>query len=665
VIVLALVSGVTAVTVDSAEEDQSWKLHPVQKVVKMLKEMQATLEKEAEQDDEVMDKMVCWCETNDKGKTTAIADAQAAITALTQSVEENSAMEAQLKQDLEQLTKDVAENTQELATATALREKENAEFTQAESDTSVSIEGLTKAVAAMSKGRGDSLLQVQKFLRRVHGNQQQHKVVTSFLQMDTTAKAKSPGSGEVLGVLKQMQENFETNLKELQTDEKEAVTAYTEMKAAKEQELSAANRMIDSKTKQAADTIEALAQADQDLKDTTAQLGADQKFLADLKERCGNMDEEFAMRKKTRTDEIAAVGQALAIITSDDAKDQFQKNQFIQIRAHVQLGGRGATSAKMMMTLRTRAARLLLEAGVHLGSSSLMALGISARSDVFAKIKTAIDAMLKELKQQQADEVKHRDFCIDELNQNEGQTDDAEDDKKATEVHLEKLELLVKNVDDEIAASKAAIDNSLVELKKAAENRASENSDFKATINDQRATQQILNKALKKLQAFYNKKALLQARAQASMHGKDQQAPPPGFGGGGYKKSGGATAVMMMIEGVIKEAKTVEMEAMAAEQEAQTAYEDFVGNTNAAVEELHKGITEKRSAAASADSEIATGKGDLKDLGRKIEELATMNAELHGECDFTLKNFEYRQESRSKEMEALQQGKAILSGANI
>merc|ERR1719235_1331408 len=238
----------------------------------------------------------------------------------------------------------------------------------------------------MSRGDASaaSLLQVQQLLRRVH--YQQPKEVTSFLQMDT--KAKSPGSGEVLGVLKQMKENFEINLKELQQDEKESATAYAELKAGKEQEITSSNGMIDSKSKQAADAVEALAQADQDLKDTQNQLETDTKFLADLKERCGNMDEEFAMRKKTRTEEITAVGEALEIITADDAKDNFQKTQgFVQIRAHVQHEGRGATNAKAMMRSRVRVARLFLEAGIKQGSSQLMAMGIKARSDVFAKIK--------------------------------------------------------------------------------------------------------------------------------------------------------------------------------------------------------------------------------------------------------------------------------------
>merc|ERR1719159_1972725 len=103
VILLTLVGTTAAVTVDATEEDSEWKMHPVQKVVKLLKEMQAQLEKEAAEDDEVMEKMVCWCETNEKVKTKAIADAEVAITELTQTVEETTVAEAQLKQDLEQL----------------------------------------------------------------------------------------------------------------------------------------------------------------------------------------------------------------------------------------------------------------------------------------------------------------------------------------------------------------------------------------------------------------------------------------------------------------------------------------------------------------------------------------------------------------------------------
>merc|ERR1719420_1036728 len=426
----------------------------------------------------------------------------------------------------------------------------------------------------------------------------------SFLQTSSTVKA--PASSEVFGVLKQMKESFETSLKDAQTDEADAQKAYDDMKAAKDGELTSLKNMIESKSKQSAETIEKLAQAKADLEDTTKQLAADEKFLADLKERCGSMEEQFAARKKMRTEEIAAVSEALGILNSDEAHDQMNKSlKFIQ---------RGSSfSGTRMRQMRTKAARLFLEAGIRIGSPRLSELAVTTRGDVFAKIKKAIDDMLTQLKQEQKDEMKHRDWCIEELNSKGRETDDGYDQQKALQVQNEELTLFLKNVDAEIEKSKEQIYNTLLEMKHAGENRVAENKDFQETIADQKATQVILKKALERLEAFYKKKAAAAAAfIQAHSHGYESQAPPPGFGGE-YKKSGGATGVLMMIEGIIKESKRTEESATKDEQESQAAYEGVVKESNNIVDALNAGISEKTEAKAKADVEMARNKKDQED----------------------------------------------------
>jgi len=44
------------------------KDRPVTKVINLLKDMLKQLEKEAAEDEEIYDKMACWCETNDREK---------------------------------------------------------------------------------------------------------------------------------------------------------------------------------------------------------------------------------------------------------------------------------------------------------------------------------------------------------------------------------------------------------------------------------------------------------------------------------------------------------------------------------------------------------------------------------------------------------------------
>merc|ERR1719399_445382 len=102
----------------------SAKNRPVAKVITLLKDMLKQMEKENEEDEEIYDAMACWCETNDKLKTKAIADAEAHIADLISQNEELFALSARLEKEIAQLEKEIAKNQKALDTATAIREKE-------------------------------------------------------------------------------------------------------------------------------------------------------------------------------------------------------------------------------------------------------------------------------------------------------------------------------------------------------------------------------------------------------------------------------------------------------------------------------------------------------------------------------------------------------------
>merc|ERR1719232_964081 len=99
--------------------------------------------------------MACWCETNDKEKTKSIAEAEARIEALT-------ATSARLNTEIKNLEKEVAKNQDSLAKATALREKQLAEFNAEEKDLLESISALKAAITVLSKHNGASLLQMPR-----------------------------------------------------------------------------------------------------------------------------------------------------------------------------------------------------------------------------------------------------------------------------------------------------------------------------------------------------------------------------------------------------------------------------------------------------------------------------------------------------------------------
>merc|ERR1712124_71863 len=99
------------------------------------------------------------------------------------------------------------------------------------------------------------------------------------------------------------------------------------------------------------------------------------------------------------------------------------------------------------------------------------------------------------------------DFCVEEFNTNELQTEKKERAKADLTAKIEDLELTIKQLTEAIDQLKAEIAEMQVQLKRAGEDREKENKEFQMTVADQRATQKLLAQALNVLKGFYDKKA--------------------------------------------------------------------------------------------------------------------------------------------------------------
>merc|ERR1719284_1741802 len=637
-------------------------------------DMQAQLEKEAEEDEEVYEKVACWCETNDKEKTQAIADAEALITELTSAIEEGRATSAKLNTEIKNLEAEIAKNQEALDKATAMRQKELAEFNEEEKDMLQSIGALKSAIVVLSKHH-PSLAQVpsetllsmaasidhqfkkHKDLLMSTVTPSQRKAIAAFVQSPgdyfdaepTFKQSYAPQSGQIFGILKQMKETFETNLSSAQKEEMQAQAAYEDLKAAKEAEIKAGTELKDTKTQELADTDEKLAQSKTDLEDTRNSLSADQKFLMNLKETCQMPDQEWEERQKSRAEEIKAVSEALAILSSDDAHDTFTRTfNFVQTKVET-------TDHKN----REKASALLFKAAKVNGNPRLAALAARVRLDAFTKVKAAIDEMIAALLKEKADEIKHKDFCTEGLNTNERETELKARDISELEAEISDLTTTIDELTKSIATLEAEIAEMQTQLKRAGEDREMENSDFQKTVADQRATKELLTKALGVLSAVFAKKFLQMSAKQEPVG----PPPPPGFKE--YKQSSGAGGVMGMLEQIMRDTETLEAEAIKAETDAQKAYETYVKDTNKSIEEKTRDITNKTEEKSTAEADKVAAEEAKETAMNEHQQLMNENADLHKSCDFTLKNFDIRQTARDQEVEALRQAKAILSGAKF
>jgi len=637
------------------------KDRPVNKVMTLLKDMLEQLEKEDKDDEDIYDKMACWCETNDKEKTKSISDAEARLSDLESKIEESTAKSASLNAEIKNLESELAENKAALDKATSIRQKQLAEFNEEEKDLLQSAGALKTAVTVLSKNQG-SLLQVprshfagiaasvqnvmQKHSSLLYGvlTHSERRAFSAFVQ----APEYAPQSGEIFGILNQMKETFENNLASSQKDETANQKAYDELKAAKEDEIKASQNQLDSKTQELADTDEKNAQAREDREDTDSSLAADQKFLAMLKDKCSLSDSEWEERQKTRHEEMEACSKALAVLSSDDAHDLFTKTfnpSFLQ------------KQSAMHSERRMRASNLLSAVAHNLQNPQLAALSMRIRLDAFTRVKQAIDDMATQLLKEKDDEIKKRDFCIGELNKNKLESESLTRDKQDVASKIEDLAMTIKELQQATDQLKAEIAEDQVELKRAGEDREKQAKDFQNTVADQRATQKLLATALNVLQGFYTKKAKV-----ALVQKQDPQAPQ------GFKpmdKNAAAPGVMGMIEHIISDAKQMEAKAIRSEEDAQKAYKDFVDETNASIEAKGKNVVNKSEHKAKTEAELVETKKDKEAVVTEMEQLANSEAELHSSCDWLMNNFDIRQTARDEEIEALKQAKAILSGAKF
>jgi len=362
-------------------------------------------------------------------------------------------------------------------------------------------------------------------------------------------------------------------------------------------------------------------------------------------------DKEWEERQKTRQLEMEACSKALAVLSGDDAHDLFTRtfNPAMLLQESATISDR-----------RAKASKFLAVAAKRLQSPRLSTLASRVKLDAFTRVKKAIDDMIAALLKEKADEIKHKDFCVAEFNENQLQTEKKTREKQDLIAKIEDLTMTIKQLTEAIDNLKSEITEMQVQMKRAGEDREKENKEFQTTVADQRETQKLLKAALTILGDFYNKE-----KAAALLQRQQPVGPPPPAGFQEYKKSAASGGVMSMMQQIVDDAKAMEAEAIRSEEDAQKAYEDFVKETNASIEAKTKDITNKSEDKAKAEEELVDTKDAKEAAMLELEQLSNYNAELHQSCDFVMKNFDLRQTARDEEVEALKQAKAILSGANF
>ncbi|OLP87368.1 hypothetical protein AK812_SmicGene31400 [Symbiodinium microadriaticum] len=317
----------------------------------------------------------------------------------------------------------------------------------------------------------------------------------------------------------------------------------------------------------------------------------------------------------------------------------------------------GSSKAMMLINQGNRCAKLLAELeefrrweqGFDKGSLQLL------QPLYRMLVRTQIAAMVAALKEEQAAEVKKKDYCIENLQKNRLASDDKKREGDEFSAAAEDLKQKVKALEMQTADVQAQVGELKKQQKLAAQNREKENAEFQKVVEQQRQTQVLLKNALSVLAAFYNKKD------EGSFLQKANPKEPETFGG--YKKNSANNGVMMMLQQLMADAKEMEAESTAAEREAQKDYEDFGKETIAALATKDKELQDQAEQKAKLSERMVQARQSKEGAEAEVQNLAGLKEDLHETCDFLVANFDARQKARADEVEALLEAKSNLSGA--
>merc|ERR1719461_1531735 len=392
-------------------------MNPVRRVIQMLQLMQKKVLEEGKEEKELYEKYMCYCKTGTADLSKSIGDAETKIPQVTKALEEAKALKTQLESEIAEHTADRAEAKETVAKSTALRQKESAAFAKFSSEHQTNILALRAAIAAIEKGASGSFLQTSGAarLRRLtidmDMSSMDREMLASFLAQGHSEEYV-PQSGQIVGILKQLQETMEKTLKDATADEEQALADYKVLMAAKTKEIEANQKAIESKTERLGETNVEIVNLEEDLDDTAKSLAEDKGFLADLDKNCAKKTAEWEARSKTRTEELLALADTIKILSDDDALELFKKtlpsSSFLQIRVRAK-----EVKQQVLDALQGHKDPRL----------DLILLALRGHTAGFEKVIKMIDDMVALLAKEQTDDDDKKAYCEAEL-------DKAEDEAK-------------------------------------------------------------------------------------------------------------------------------------------------------------------------------------------------------------------------------------------
>merc|ERR1719281_303466 len=669
--------------------------NPIRKVVKLMQEMQKEIEVQKASEKALFEKFMCICTEYPPELRESIEAGTKNVDLLTSKIEEEGSNKEKLEQELVGHKQEKASAEKDLNQATMLRVKEAAEYEATIASTTASVDALGKAVASLSKGATSAMLQQSGGAPQLQALVETSNFVSSFDRQRViaflTGGDSSPGSGEVVGILKQMKADMEQTLVEAEESEKVAAQGYADLKSAKDKEIEVAAESIEAKEKKAGEFEVSIAQSNDALDDTKAEIKDSQAMLTLLESTCESRKKEWEGRLKMRDDEIAAISEAITILNDDDALDVFKKavpaaaaSGFLQTRHGKSFAVQGLEKAveivkEALKIPKSHSAKLEL---LMYKMKTQLRYAQSSNAKEFpdmtgvAKMTEDMIAVLKS--EMEADE-KKKEWCTTELEKSEAERTRKQETLDQATAATSQTEDEIAGVSDEIKTLEQEIVDIDKEVAGSTEQRKKEHAEYTENGQMTEVAVSLVEKAKNRLQKFYNptlykappkKEGSMEDKITASYAAfiqrhssvKQPKAMPdlPELPKYEKQNSGG---IVHLLDDIVKQLEMDKVESGSEEKTAQKEYVEFMADAQVNRAQDAKSVVQAKAKKAELEKRLVVLKEDAGTMSEEVYQAHQLIGEVHSACDFVLDTFKERAAARAGEIESLENAKSVLNGA--
>jgi hypothetical protein len=627
---------------------------PVEKVVTLLKDLQAQVNEEGHTEATGYDAFACFCKSKTDEKTTAISEAETAVDGLVADLGTYTADRDQLDLDITQLNEDILNFESQLKEAADMRKEEKSTFALAYEDMTKAVQSLEGAIDTLKASETVSMMTVKSIVHKsvvmadaLGFLDTSNKVATALLAQSPTfeetfgdAAENVPTtqydfhSGDVISTLEGLLSTFRSKKEELSSADVAAEEAYTTARQAKIDQQETSQTTLDNKQSERSVKVKDIAQAQGDLTERNAVLNDDRMYLKDLAAKCEIKAKEWDQRSSMRAQELAAITQALTVLegtvadklnaTADRALMQQEVSDddddvdddaiaLVQVAALARRAKPVHQVERKPSKKVALVAALLTKMGKQLKSPVLSSLALKVQEDPFVKVKGLIQGLIERLLQEEADEANHKGWCDTEISKTLKDRDYRLRDVKELQTKLEGLNARHGVLSEEITELTTGIAELTEDLTNQTAARDAEKSAHETTIADAKEGLTAINDAIDILSHFYGTAAnagLIQTKQPGSV---ESEAPDTGFDGNYTGSQGASTGILGLMDVIKGDFSRTISETTAAEEEAKRDFVDFerdskmsITTKTTAKEALEHEKTEVEEELTSAEDGLRT-----------------------------------------------------------